>query len=78
FRSDWQRAVNPTALIKSVWSIDFRVVDNSGNASEKTLYDWRAFLRYFLPFAVGIFILVLVVALKIVKKGRKSYNKINS
>lgn len=72
--SDWQTAINPTALINSVWSIDFRVVDNQGNASEKTIYDWGAFLRYFLPVGAGLLILVLTVALKIVKRGRKSYN----
>ena len=75
--SDWQPAINPTAFIKSVWSIDFRVVDNSGNASEKTIYDWGAFLLYFLPFGAGLLILVLTVAIKIVKKERKSYNKIS-
>lgn len=72
--NEWQTAINPTAFINGVWSIDFRVVDNSGNASEKTLYDWKAFLRYFLPFWVALFVLVLVVTLKLVKKGRKSYN----
>ena len=72
--SDWQSAINPVALINSVWSIDFRVVDNQGNASKKTLYDWGAFLRYFLPLGVGLFILVLTIALKIVKRRRKSYD----
>ncbi len=71
--SDWIPAQNPTAIPLSAWSIGFRAIDNRGNISERTLYNFSAFLR---PEALGVaalFIIFLVIIGFIIvkiKKGR--------
>lgn len=44
FWSDAQNAQNPVALPAGVWSARITVHDNAGNAADKTVYDWYAFL----------------------------------
>lgn len=41
--SAWEEARNPTAVLSSVWSVEFGVLDNKGNVTERVLYDWGAF-----------------------------------
>ena len=44
--SDLEVAQNPVALPKNVWAVKFQAMDNTGNVSEKIIYDWRAFIYY--------------------------------
>lgn len=45
FWSDFSSAQNPVALPTNVWAANLKVIDNQGNVSEKTVYDWNAFAR---------------------------------
>lgn len=68
---DWMPASNPTALPLRVWSVDFRVVDNAGNVTEKIVYDWGAFLKLSGYAAAGILVLLLVAYLVKMPKRQK-------
>lgn len=46
FWSEWKPATNPVSLRKSVWAVNFKAIDNGGNAAERVLYDWKAFLGH--------------------------------
>jgi hypothetical protein len=74
---DWMPASNPTALPLSVWSVDFRVVDQSGNITEKTIYDWPAFRRLVLVVLAAAAGIVAILIL-LIKKGRKQNEKIEN
>ncbi|MBU6500836.1 MAG: hypothetical protein KGJ89_01810 [Patescibacteria group bacterium] len=77
FWSDWQDAQNPTAVPLSVWAVDFKAMDNSGNITEKIIYDWNVFWRLaliYLAVAAGIIIILMLM----VKKGRKQNEKIEN
>ncbi len=73
FWSDWLPAQNPTAVPLSVWSVGFKALDNKGNASERTLYNFSAFLQpeaLVIAAILVIFIYILVLIIPKLKKGR--------
>lgn len=43
FWSAWQAASNPVSLSRGAWEVDLRAIDNAGNVTEQTLYNWGAF-----------------------------------
>ncbi len=60
--SDEEIAQNPMAIPKNVWAVKFRALDNTGNISEKVVYDWKAFLYYdLLVFVIAILTLGVVI-----------------
>ena len=65
-----QPALNPTAFSSDIWSINFEVVDNQGNASQQTLYDWSIFLKRVLPVSIIILGAFLLVINRIVRKKK--------
>lgn len=68
--SDLEVAQNPMALPKNVWAVKFRAIDNTGNVSEKIIYDWGAFLYYDLLILALVFGAVGVVINRILKRKR--------
>lgn len=46
FWTKWQKTRNPAPLATNVWTAEFRVIDNAGNATMSTLYDRAAFARF--------------------------------
>ncbi len=70
FWDEWRRATNPVAIKKGVWTASLRVIDNSGNVSERIVYDWLAFGRNILPlFGIASVVLLLVIN-KLLRKKR--------
>jgi len=59
--SDLEVAQNPMALPKNAWAVKFQAFDNTGNVSEKIIYDWKAFIYYDL-----LVLLLLLTALGVV------------
>lgn len=59
--SAWQPVQNPAPLAAGVWEVDFRVVDNAGNVSERALYD-RAALAWSLAFPAAALVAVIMIA----------------
>ena len=77
FWSDWVPAQNPTAVPLSVWAVGFKAIDNKGNASEKTIYNFSALLQ---PGTLGTAALLVIfllavgfVVMKIKKVGSRNY-----
>lgn len=65
--SDAQPAVNALALSQNIWAVEVEAWDNQGNASDRVIYDWRAFAR-------GPLILIVVLLgtlIFIVNRGLK-------
>lgn len=60
--SDEQVAQNPMAIPKNVWAVKFKAEDNTGNISEKVIYDWKAFVYYdLLALVIAIFAIGIVM-----------------
>jgi len=79
FWSEWQNAVNPTALKNNVWAINFKVIDSSGNVSEKVIYDWSAFWMQ-IAFVAGALAAIVFVSIFLRRRlwTRKIQEKIKS
>jgi len=67
---DFEEVPNSLALSKGAWAINFRVVDNQGNISEKFIYDWKVFLKRILPILIVI-IGALFLVINRIRKPRK-------
>ena len=65
-----QPALNPTAFSSNVWSVDFEVIDNQGNVSRKTIYDWPVFLKRVFPVAIFLLIAFWLVISMIIKRKK--------
>ena len=65
-----QPALNPTAFSSDIWSINFEVVDNQGNASQQTLYDWSIFLKRVLPISIIILGAFFLIINRVVRKKK--------
>lgn len=68
FNTPWEKVELPPAIPADAWSASIKVVDGSGNMSERTIYDWGAFARKFSPF-LAIFIMLIIVGAAVFKKG---------
>ncbi len=68
FWTEWSTIRNPAPLPPGVWEVDFKTVDNAGNTTERTLYDWAAFARLAGVIAV-IAVFLLGIAL-LFRRGR--------
>ena len=60
--SDWLVVQNPVLLPDGVWAVDFKVLDNAGNASEKIAYEWTV-LEYKIIEVLMVLVMVLAAAL---------------
>lgn len=61
-------ALNPTAFSSNIWAVNFRVVDNQGNISTQTIYDWSVFVKKVFP----IIIFLVVIFFLVINRIRKS------
>ncbi len=64
----WTPVQNPAALSASAWAVEFRAIDNSGNAIVKIIYDWGAFPR-FIIIIIGMALSAVFVAWFILRKA---------
>lgn len=70
--SEFQKAQNPTVLPLNVWSVEIKVIDNAGNATQRMINDWGALAESnFLLWFVMVLVAVLVINRLI---RRKVYN----
>lgn len=70
--SNWQEASNPYSFSPRVWAIRFRVMDNSGNISERIIYRWDILIYKVILAVVLLSLLVFLVRFGIRKF--KGYN----
>lgn len=71
--SDWVPTQNPAAIPTSVWSIELKVIDNQGNITRKTIYDFSAGWKFFL--AVAIILVSLLGGSYWFLFSKKNYSK---
>ncbi|MEK7180763.1 MAG: cohesin domain-containing protein [Patescibacteria group bacterium] len=69
---EFQKAQNPSALPLRTWAVEIKAIDNAGNVTQRTIYDWGALVKsYFLLWFVIVLAAILVINRLI---RRKVYN----
>src|SRR3989344_1927444 len=76
--SDWQTMETASVTLSSaVWAVEFTVVDNSGNTTKRTVYDWPTFAKRIAIPAILAAIVIILAAL-VINKARKLRTAYNS
>ncbi|MBI3588895.1 MAG: hypothetical protein HY093_00565 [Candidatus Liptonbacteria bacterium] len=61
---------NPAAVSNSTWAVRVRVSDNTGNISEKIIYDWGVLARNLWPLILIMFFAIILVINRIFRRKR--------
>jgi hypothetical protein len=77
--SAWQLARNPVPLQTDVWQVDFRAMDNAGNAALITAYDWGAVWSRLVPelaLAIGVVLAIYFAMISFMRRRRRTRDRI--
>ena len=73
--SEIKPALNPTAFSTNIWAVNFRVVDNQGNISTQTIYDWPVFMKKVFPIIIFLMVMFFIVINRIRKSKKAIINR---